>query len=246
MPERVVDFLETVEIEVEERDQLLVSARASECLLEPVAEEIAVGQAGKAVVLRRAFQLRPALGKVGLRALALGHVGVRADQAHGAAVAMVARGDLPVTLDPDPSTVALPDAMLDAVIGRRPLERIADQRVELGGVLRMHQLSERGERGTSGGGFPAQHDRPPIAQENFAGRDVPVEQRELRALQREAQLLFAFAQHPVGMLERGDVAREYEESRDAAVAAHIRNVTRVDVPLRPGQRGRQLEAGLLA
>src|SRR6266850_4267227 len=108
MPERVVDFLETVEIEVEERDQLLVSARASECLLEPVAEEIAVGQAGKAVVLRRAFQLRPALGELGFRALALGHVRVRADQAHGAAVAMVTRDDLPVTLDPDPSTVVLP------------------------------------------------------------------------------------------------------------------------------------------
>ena len=60
MAQRVVDVLEAVEVEQQDRDQATLAARARQLLAEPVAQQGAVGQAGEQIVQRHTpHQLRP-------------------------------------------------------------------------------------------------------------------------------------------------------------------------------------------
>ena len=74
--ERVVDLLEAVEIDQHQREALAVAALARERVLDAVAQQHAVGEAGERVVMRHVGDLVGA-------ALALGDVGEGAQETAG-------------------------------------------------------------------------------------------------------------------------------------------------------------------
>ena len=91
VPQRVVDFLEAVEVEAHDRERAVRGAGRADRLGEAFAEQEAVGQAGQRVMVREVPDLR-------LRHAPLGHVGV--GQHHPAARDRVALhlDDLPADL----------------------------------------------------------------------------------------------------------------------------------------------------
>jgi hypothetical protein len=65
MAERVVDVLEAVEIDEQDGQPGLVAVRTLQCLVQPVAQQQAVGQAGQRVVVCLVVELSCASAQLG-------------------------------------------------------------------------------------------------------------------------------------------------------------------------------------
>ena len=72
-PKRVVDDLEVVEVEEQDRDGTQIARVEVDGVFEPVAEQGAIGQAGQSVVEGLVAQLRLLLGQGGGQSLVLPH-----------------------------------------------------------------------------------------------------------------------------------------------------------------------------
>ena len=73
MAKRIVDVLEAVEIEVEERDARAVAPRLDQAAIEPVDEERAVGEPGQRIVKGQVLRLRLARLQLGRSAAQAAH-----------------------------------------------------------------------------------------------------------------------------------------------------------------------------
>lgn len=219
MSQGVVDLLEVVQVDEQDRQLFSAAVALLDLLLEPVAQHAPVGQAGQAVEIRLLPDLR-------LRVLAVGDAGVGSDHARGAAQ-RVAVHDHAARQDPFEAAVLAPHAVFVDIGRRQAVEvRPAGARAR-GTVLRMDALVKKGHG-------PRWLDmRQAVQVQGLPGKDagirrqVAVPDAIAGALQRQFPAHFARAQRLFGVLGLGDVLDRAFEIQDVAVAvavAHHRGV----------------------
>ncbi len=170
MAQAVVDDLELVEIDVEEREPVLgIAVGAGQAVRQAVRQQAAVGEAGERVVQRLEAQLL--LGQ-----LAIGDVGERAGGPQGVAL-RVLDGDAPAE-HPAVLAVAVADAKLRRQVLHVLVEVHVEMHVDVGAqprqIVGVHAIEPFGEPVADLRLVVPQHRLPPGRVVDAAGLDVPV------------------------------------------------------------------------
>ena len=192
VPEAVVDHLELVEVDVEDRERIVVAPPAAgEGLAQAVAEQRAVGEAGQRVVER-------VVEEPFLRLLAAGDVGQGAGHAVGLAPRVPHREA--AAEHPAIGAVAMPDAVLHLEVRLLALEVHVQALAKLSDLFRMDAAQPLvGGRAQLGGGM-AEHLLPARREVDPVVPKVPVEEPVVGAAHGQRVALLALLQRQQGGL----------------------------------------------
>ncbi len=208
MSECVVDLLEAVEIDAQDRAGSLAALDLGEPPPQPLAEQDAVGQVGEGVVG----------GQVGDPALGLlAHVDVDVG-AHepGRPPARVAPDDFRAREDPPPAAVLAPQPVLALEDGRVSDEVRPELRAGPGPVVGMDQRLPGAVMRRHLARLVAEHVPPAVGGPHRAGGEVAIPQAVAARVERQGQAFLALLQRLAGADHLVDVERRADPLDDGA------------------------------
>ena len=208
MPARVVQVLEVVQVDEQQRAVLSGAQAALKRVAKPVAEQAAVGQAGQGV--EEGQPLRGGFGQ-----LAFGHVGKAAHHAQGPAL-RVALDDIAPVQRPEGAAVLAPHAVL-VPVGAQPLRAALDRGMHGRTVLVEQAQVEVGVSRAQVAGLVPEQFEPACVVLHLAGLQVPVPQALAGDVQDIAQSTLALLDHLLRATDVADVLGDDEDARQAAL-----------------------------